>query len=371
MPSAKCVNSHATSDEEISVFTKPLALASALVASSACLNFVGCAPEEPEGVKVLKGHSQWVNSVAYSRDGNLLVSGGGNYNDDGPDASPGDVKIWDAKTGRLLHTLLDSSGKINSVALAADSKKLASASGVYPGVPNRKVVPGEVRVWDVTSGKELLRLKGHMDLVECVAFLPDGETVASGDFDGAVKLWNAQTGAEVKTLRVNRTGVNAIAVSPDGGTLAIGVGGHRGGGEVQLWDLAKYEKRAALQGHTAGVRTLSFAPDGKTLISGAFDKTVRVWNVANAELRETIAAHDGPVNCVAVSRDGAFFASASGDRTVKLWSLTMCRLVATLRQRAAVHCVSFSPDGETLAIGDAPYKEKGYLSLLTITNYVK
>jgi WD40 repeat protein len=78
------------------------------------------------------------------------------------------------------------------------------------------------RLWDVETGKEQATLKGHEAFVFCVAFTPDGKTVATGSYDETVKLWDAATGNERATLRGHQGGIASVAFSPDGKLLATG-----------------------------------------------------------------------------------------------------------------------------------------------------
>jgi WD40 repeat protein len=89
---------------------------------------------------------------------------------------------------------------VHGVSLSPDGKRLASASH-----------DRTVKVWDVTSGKELLTLKGHADAVATVAFSPDGERLASGSYDQTAKVWDAATGQELLTFKGHAGVVHNIA----------------------------------------------------------------------------------------------------------------------------------------------------------------
>jgi WD40 repeat protein len=104
-----------------------------------------------------------------------------------------------------------------------------------------------VKVWEVTTGKEVFTLRGHSMMVFSVAFSPDGRRIVSGSFDGTVKLWDAATGEEVLTLRGHQSGVLAVAFSPDGHRIAAG------SWTIKVWDATPLEEKSAAPAE-AGVR---------------------------------------------------------------------------------------------------------------------
>src|SRR5207253_1354870 len=86
------------------------------------------------------------------------------------------------------------------VTFSTDGQRVAAAGGILGK-------PGEVNIWDVTTGRVLLTINGHADMIPGLAFSPDGQRLASSSGDQTVKVWDAQSGQEVLTLRGHNGGV--------------------------------------------------------------------------------------------------------------------------------------------------------------------
>jgi WD40 repeat protein len=112
-------------------------------------------------------------------------------------------------------------------------------------------------------------------VVLSVSFSPDGKTLASGSFDNSIKLWDITTGKEIRTLQGHSNFVDSVSFSPDGKTLASGSYDNT----IKLWDITTGKEIRTLQGHSYSVNSVSFSPDGKTLASGSVDTPVILWDV--------------------------------------------------------------------------------------------
>ena len=141
-------------------------------------------------------HKNPVQSVAFSPDGQVLASGTcSQFSKGGWTCVTGEVRLWDANTGKRLRTLKRHAGSVLSIAFAPDGQTLAAGGCVAGGHKTFqgaewRCIGGEVRVWQVSDGALLHHLEGHRASVEGVAFAPGGETLASSDSGGVVKLWD-------------------------------------------------------------------------------------------------------------------------------------------------------------------------------------
>ena len=289
-------------------------------------------------------HSEWVASVAFSRDGSQVATG----------TRDGKIRLWDAATGAVT-TLLDGhTASVNAIAYHPSESRMASAS-------NDKTV----RLWDGRSGKSLATIQANQAAVNAIAFSPLGTEVASaasdglvlmcdavsgqvlarlqspeeahalawdktgtrliigfGDpsssIDGRVRLWDWKAGTVIATVETpGRSAVKSIAVSPrDGRILVAGSGVY----DLQFWDSTLTRTVATLQPVASGA-FLAFFPDGLRLASASDDFMVRIWDALTLKPMLSLEIPPGAdsTTSLAVSGDGRRVAVAVG-KDVRVWS---------------------------------------------------
>jgi WD40 repeat protein len=304
-------------------------------------------------------HGHPVTSVAFSPDGKWVVSG----------TDSGTILVWEAVSGQeIAHMVHDLA--INSIAFSPDGKWVVSAGSdrtarVWEAISGREVShmdhgdlvssvafspdgkwvisgswDGTARVWDAFTGLEAARMD-HEGWVTSVDFSPDGEWVISGGYDGLARVWEAFSGLEVDN-RDHTEWVTSVAFSPDGKRVASA----DDDGKVWVWEPAG--RMVAQMLHKELVSSVGFSPDGKWVVSSSVDVTVRVWEAANGrEIRRV--SHGGPVNFAAFSPDGKWVVSASDDGTARVWESTGGWEVAQMFHHDEVTSIALSKDGGLLA----------------------
>jgi WD40 repeat protein len=168
--------------------------------------------KKPDGI--LAAHDDEASDVVFSPDGKLLISGGADKC----------LVVWDVQTRKLVATLVGHKEGVNAVAVSPDGRLLASGS--WDGV---------IKIWDLSSKKQLVTLVGRDGPVPCLAFSPTGGLLASGDGE-LIRLWSVSTGKELGILhhhsdRARTTSVVAIAFTTDGKLFASADGAFT----VRLW----------------------------------------------------------------------------------------------------------------------------------------
>ena len=123
--------------------------------------------------------------------------------------------------------IIETPAAVSSVAFSPDGQRIVSGG----------VDDGTVRLWDAATGQPIGQpMTGHTDRVYSVAFSPDGQRIVSGSADNTVRLWDADTGQTRRpsTDRAHRTTVYSVAFSPDGQRIVSGSDDNT----VRLWDAA-------------------------------------------------------------------------------------------------------------------------------------
>jgi RNA polymerase sigma factor (sigma-70 family) len=303
---------------------------------------------KPRGRTVeLAGHKGDVASLAFSPDGRLLAGG-----------EDGAIRLWDAATGKPVGKPRPCGRTPASLSFSSDGKKLACAAGT-------------ILLQEPLTGKNLLDLPGHAAAVRCVAWSPDGRTIASAGSDQVVYLWDVRTARPVLRLLDPAGPVTSVAFSPDGKALVTGQVGPQGA--LRLWNASSGKLVQTIPAHRGGALAVAFDPTGKTFASGGADGTARLWSAAGKLIRKLTtpagpglapppgsppAPPVGPggaakVTSVSFGPNGKALAAGCGWGGVYLWDAGSGRRIVRFSGSNPINAVALSPDGGLLAAAEA------------------
>jgi WD40 repeat protein len=232
-------------------------------------------------------------------------------------------------------------GSIHSVAFSPDGQRLAGGD-----------FKGDIRCWDASTHQLQFILKDHTNWVQSVTYSPDSKILASGSFDCSVRLWDVNSGACLKTLIGHTQGIYSLAFSPDGKVLASGSNDCT----IRLWDVDTGECLTSLQ-YEDGIKphdftSVAISADGQILASSGSNPTIKLWNVRGRRFLKTLSGHQGWVWSIAFSPDGKILASGGDDATVKLWDVSTGECLRTLLGHSdELSSVVFNHDGQILISG--------------------
>lgn len=322
-----------------------------------------------------KGHTDGVYAVAFSPDGQYILSGSadttlrrwdlpsveetkrfGGHADPvsavalsigGLQIGPGslDKALWEMTGGREI-LRLDARTDAASVITFCPAGRYVDLSCPVGGY----VIDGseDMMLRLRESGPELARFEGHTDGVCVVAFSPDGRHILSGSTDKTLRLWDSLSRRELARLEGHTAAVSAVAFSPDGRHVASGSADQT----LRLWEAVTGREIRLCEGHTGRVQAVAFSPDGRQIVSGSDDKTLRLWQAASGYEHARFEGHTAAVTAVAFSPDGQQVVSTSLDRTLRLWDASRTPELARFeRHTGAVREVAFSPDGRYVVSG--------------------
>ncbi|CAE6536969.1 unnamed protein product, partial [Rhizoctonia solani] len=254
-------------------------------------------------------HEVSVGPIAFLPNHNQFIS----------QSSNGSLQVWDVSTGAISPCHFKGQAKLGSLsAITVSSQGLRVAASYEDSTSNNGF---NIQVWDALTGFMINQpLKGHKSSIKCLAFSPDGSHVCSGSDDSSVRVWD----------------IEADAVD---GRLCSGYHWH--------------DKDSA-------VRSVTYSADGTRIASGGTDRTVRVWDPVTGMLIRTFGGHTSSVDSVIFSSNGSYLIAADIGGSIWGWLLNVdVSTIPTIiyssksspKDRAAVSCVCFSPDGTLIIAG--------------------
>jgi WD40 repeat protein/basic membrane lipoprotein Med (substrate-binding protein (PBP1-ABC) superfamily) len=287
-------------------------------------------------------------------------------------SADGSVKIWDAITGDPVLRL-----EGYYAAYRPDGKEMAifttddTVHMVDPATGREIYVPGPIdtvksiafspdgsrlvtvtannipRIWNATTGKELVAFPGHTDFVGNATFSPDGTRLLTASDDGTSRVWDANTGKQLLSFDGPPGWIWTARYSPNGKRIVT-----VSGNEAILWDAESGKKLLNFVGHTNQIYAVAFSPDGTRLATGGEDRKIKIWDTSTGNELLSLSGHSDAIYSVLFNPDGTQLLSASGDGTIRFWDLTPSHELLALAAHGSSGQIAFSADGNLLATTD-------------------
>jgi serine/threonine protein kinase len=279
------------------------------------------------------GHQGHVYSLAISKEGKYLLSGG----------SDETIHLWEIASRRTLRTFANKGGAITAVGLSPDGRfAVTSAARLFDDA-------NQIDLWEVSSGKFLGKLKGMKTPIQCLAFSSDSRKLAAGSEDGAVCVWSLDGKTPTLRLPGHKTNVTAIAFMNSEDRLLTACRD----GTLALWELSPANLRGTMQGTVGPIRSMAiagnrvalagdqlrlrhgdgsfvsfvgyrgimnsvvFSPGRRHLLAGGADGTPRLWAIENASPIEEFPVHQGKIHTLVFAPDGKSIFSAGEDGIIR------------------------------------------------------
>jgi WD40 repeat protein len=280
---------------------------------------------------ILEGHGGLVKDVRFSPDGRLLASA----------CDDGVIRLYARRDPESrgdwspIARLVGHAHNVNTVDWSPDGRTLVSCSH-----------DRSVRVWDVSSAEETVRIPAHRDDIDAAALSPDGRTIASCGHDRAVRLWSCADGRELASIAGHADEVEWVSWDPTGSRLATACID----GRVRILDAKRHAVVWRSAGCNRAVSAVAAGPEGSVaLVQG--DRTLRILDRTRRVLATIPQVHEGACRALAWSRDGATLFTASLDGRLRRWRPGRAAPELDLELPAPAYALSPHPDGRTLALG--------------------
>lgn len=285
------------------------------------------------------------------------------------------IKIWEVKSGKLLHTYNDLTYVISHLSFSFDGTRLAAAAW-------RDNI---ISIWDLEKGHfdpigfELMRYENtySRESFQSMVFSPKDFSLAAlfhningkehgkrngkPQFWSTIRIWDASPSEDEANKRIIQTNghTNAICCvkfSQDGKFFASA----DCDGKICIWDGVTGNHQASFASESNGQGDeifLLIAPDGQSLATCSTDGKVTIWDAATWSPRQRLIGHENKLSCAVFSPDGKRLVSASGGKTpcIIIWNLhgssetTLIRRIEIAKGETVPTCMAFSPDGTQLA----------------------
>jgi hypothetical protein len=250
------------------------------------------------------------------------------------------VSLYHAHTGQLLGVIPFPEGEPQSITFSRDGRLILIGGG-------RHSANGVAVLHEIETGNRIAKVGDELDVVLAADISDDNRWIALAGPQKMVRVYNTLTG-ELKWEQKKHTDwIYSLRFSPDGLLLATA---DRAAGLV-IWETATGRLYADLQGHKGEIRSLAWRPDSSAVITASLDGTLKIWDMNESKLVKSWDAHGGGASAIAICNDG-MMVSTGRDQKVKVWDAAGNAAGEMPPLAEAGLEVAITVDGTHIAAGD-------------------
>lgn len=230
-----------------------------------------------------------------------------------------DVQVWDIANGKLEYKIPEEN-TIESFLLLPEQQRLLC------GCEN-----GNITMWDMETRKKIGIVGKHHEAVNCLAFIPNSNTLISASNDHTLRFWrlDVKNAAIKSTSEDHAEQVNRVKVAPNN-RFAVSIAGEEHGfinhysadNSIRVWNLNNGQLLRVMNEHEGSVQRIALSPDNRYVFSGDQEGTLIVWDLAREKFLDKVegmVAHSDPISSMTISDDGRLLISGDEDGSVYVW----------------------------------------------------
>ncbi len=262
------------------------------------------------------------------------------------------IQLWNISLGKEWKRLHTPHGLIGAFAVSSDYHFLVTGGQGWISDANwdgQYVEDSALRLWDLTTSKELWSYDAHGGDVTGISFSADRSLVIYSSKDGAIRLIDTISGRHLSRLDGHEGGINTVSLGLSASSVISGGDDH----SIRVWDYEKRNKFSRLKGPRSAIICLSYDDRNRRVIAGVEDGEIYIWDATSGMEALHFSAHSERVNSVSITSDGMMLASCSDDKNIRLWDAYTGQLIQTMEgHHNYVHSAVISPDGRFIASGE-------------------
>jgi len=334
---------------------------------------------------------EFIGSPIYSPDGTKIISING-----------GKVSLWNAESGQKLQEIEGHSEWAWDSSLGISGRSAEVFDTRFHPSGSQFVTCGSdltARIWDATTGEEILVLSGHTGPILNAAFSPNGERIVTASLDGTAMVWRSMVDMRTDPFTGHAGGIHSVVFNPNGQLIAT-TGDDRticvwrtnsrelattfgyfrdlvrfydrllffpngdriatmqmGQSNPDIWNISSGMVDFDLKHYDFGVYALAISPDGEIVATGSDDFNARLWSSKNGLERDILKGHKGWVSSVIFDPTGHYIGTGSTDHTARIWKVSKGKLHQALKGHSGtVNMILFNNAGTAVATAG---KDKG------------